>query len=437
MFSFLNGSRQKRDKNETTSERKAAEVVPQPAATKAEAHSAEVEQPFLGLGGIFDKVRDLKKAGQAQAAGELLMATFREREHPVVAYRMIATLLDLRRYDTILEFPSAKPFNSRDFSLAEYLVSAGPDRAASPLMSDSPAWQGLGYVTMVKDEQDILLFNLVWHYAMGVRRFFVIDNLSTDRTPALLQLFQQAFADVTVLTLKDTVMAHFQGRKVSGACWYLKSLWPELEWLILVDADEFVCSDRPLREMLEAVPAEIDAVALPKSIYALTPGDAVEDVDHFFYRLTHRQPLSHVSAKVIVRARVGMEIAQGNHKLLEAGHYARASYTSLPGLTMREFPMRTRAQFERKVISGAQAVKAAREQGLVAVGGDHWMNLYRLLEQGGSQALQARLDTQIANNAERACIADPLAMGTVMDRHLPDWRQAVPLTVTAVPRTGS
>ncbi|HSI48194.1 MAG TPA: glycosyltransferase family 2 protein [Ideonella sp.] len=411
--------------------------MPQPAATKAEAHSAEVEQPFPGLGGIFDKVRDLKKAGQAQAAGELLTSTFREREHPVVAYRMIATLLDLRCYDTILEFPSAKPFNSRDFSLAEHLVSAGPDRATSPLMPDSPAWQGLGYVTMVKDEQDILLFNLVWHYAMGVRRFFVIDNLSTDRTPALLQHFQQAFTDATVLTLKDTVMAHFQGRKVSGACWYLKSLWPELEWLILVDADEFVCSDRPLRDLLAVVPPEVDAVALPKSIYALMPGDAAEDVDYFFRRLTHRQPRSHVSAKVIVRARVGMEIAQGNHKLLEAGHYARASYTSLPGLTMREYPMRTRAQFERKVISGARAVKAAREQGLAAVGGDHWTNLYRLLEQGGPQALQARLDAQIANNAERACIADPLAMDTMMDRHLPDWRQAVPLTVTAAPRTGS
>lgn len=392
------------------------------SAVKVRSGAAPLPQ-IPGLGKVLEEVRQLKQAHQFEPAAELLARTYRAQEHPVVGYRLIATLLDLQRYDEILTFPTARRYNSRDYAVAEQLVRASRTEIPQLHLDGDPAIaERVGFVTMVKDEQDIILFNLVWHYALGVRRFFLLDNQSTDATDALVRLFEARFPEATLLVLRDTVVAHLQGRKVSGACSYIKSLWPELEWVLLVDADEFICVDRPLGTLLSSAVEGSDAIVLPKSVYRPRPGDDLHGAAPFFERLQHRQPLSHVSTKMIVRSGVGLDIAQGNHRFFEPQGYTTSSYSAVAGLTMREYPIRSMDQFERKVVSGSRAVMAARDVGLQAVGGDHWVGMNKLFEQQGRQGLEAKLAGQSAAHAKRGLVHDPLPLPAVMDRHLPDWR---------------
>lgn len=385
----------------------------------------------------LDQVRQLKQSGKLAEAATLLDTLFKAGPHPVVGYRLVATLLDLRRYADIVAQPALRPFNSRDFSVAERLLER-PDRL-DPLCLDGHAAQAQwAYVSMVKDEQDIVLFNLVWHYMLGFRRFFLIDNQSTDATPALIQAFARQFPDAEVLVLHDTVVAHFQGRKVSGAVSYLKTLWPELDWVALIDADEFLCAEQPLHNLMAQAPAAADALVLPKSVYRPVPGEDMNEVANFQTRLTHRQALSHVSTKVMVRAAVGLDIAQGNHRFFEPHGYTTARYEALPGLTMREYPIRSLAQFERKVVNGQRAIDAAKAQGLAAVGGDHWIRMHRVLAEQGRAGLAERLRAQANDNQRSAGLRDPLPLEDVMSRLWPDWRAThQALVLTGDRQTGS
>ncbi|TDM09697.1 MAG: hypothetical protein C4K60_10855 [Ideonella sp. MAG2] len=375
---------------------------------------------------LLEKVRFLKQSGRLAEAAQLLDTEFKRQSHPVVGYRLIATLLDLKRYAEITQLTAAQAFNSRDFALAAQLLDDAPTRLATLCLSGHEPLEHCAYVSMVKDEQDIVLLNLVWHYMLGFRRFLLLDNLSTDATADLIEAFRQRFSDATVLVLKDTVVAHFQGRKMSGAVSYLKALWPELEWVALVDADEFLCAEQPLHQMLSAAPPHIQGLMLPKSIYRPTSLDQLTDASDFHRRVTRRQLLSHVSTKMMVRAEIGLNIAQGNHRFLETKGYTTANYGAVQGLTMREFPLRSFAQFEKKVASGHRAIEAAKDQGLKAVGGDHWVNMSRVLTQQGSDGLIQHVTGQMAGYAKQPFLEDPLPLDTVMEKHWPDWRSALP-----------
>lgn len=275
------------------------------------------------------------------------------KRDPVVAYRLVTSLLEMGQYARITKLEGARPFNSRDFSIAEFLCAQSPASSVQlPLESHVPA-PHIGYVTMVKDEEDIFLFNLVWHYHLGLRRFFIIDNLSSDRTPELIQLFAARFPDATVLTLRDPVVAYYQSRKMTAGCHFMRAMWPELQWLALVDADEFLCPRAPLASILDRLEEDVDAVILAKSFYRLTNAAQAAEDDYFFRRIPQRQPLSHSSAKIIVRAREPDPIGQGNHRIAEQEKFfSTKKYVACPELTMREYPVRSFRQFARKTSNG-------------------------------------------------------------------------------------
>jgi hypothetical protein len=274
---------------------------------------------------------------------------------------------------------------------------------------------------MVKDEEDIILFNLVWHYMLGLRKFFLLDNGSTDQTPALIKAFEQQFPDATVYVLHDPMVAYVQGRKMSAAAAFVHQLWPEVQWIFLVDADEFICAEQPLHSLL-AGSEEVDALVLPKSVYYLTPGESAEETDLFYRRMPHRKPASHVSNKVVARAGNPFAIGPGNHRLMdEPGVSPMARYRSPAGLTMREFPVRSIAQFINKVVNGGRAVEALTAAGGSPIG-SHWAGLYQLYLKQGPDGLRRNFSVQMSNNAVEAVLADPLPLDQVMDQYVPLWR---------------
>ncbi|WP_223421273.1 glycosyltransferase family 2 protein [Tateyamaria pelophila] len=66
----------------------------------------------------------------------------------------------------------------------------------------------------------------------------------------------------------------------------------ESDWLLVCDADEFIISDEPLGQWLEAVPKEIESVNFPTAEAVWGPG---EDIDTAFGTTLFRLPFTDVS----------------------------------------------------------------------------------------------------------------------------------------------
>lgn len=381
-------------------------------AASESAHADELEASAVHAG-MLGLAKMLKQSGLVEDSLQLLATLVTTAAYPPAAYRLISDLLKNAMYERVLQYPQARPYNSRDYALAEHLALADRSRV-EPLCLEHPAAPELAYVSMMRDEQDIVLFNLVWHYNLGVRRFVVIDNLSTDKTVDLVLQFEQSCPDVELLLIRDPVKPRNQDRKVTGACRLAQSVWPDLKWIMLVDADEFVCSTQPLSGLLQSIPEEVEALILPKSQYRLDPA-TFDQSEPFFERMPWRQPLTHVSPKIFIRAHLHYPISAGNHRLLEMGSYSNIKYASPLGLTMREYRMRSLEQFVRKVISGGQATELAKAINPAAVGGSHWLAHYKRYKNFGETALHKTFTNQLHHDAKTAVIRDPLRLSSFLN----------------------
>ena len=221
-----------------------------------------------------------------------------------------------------------------------------------------PAYAGAAVVMMAKDEADIIGENLVWLYATGARRFIIDDNGSTDATAVIIERFRRARHDVELLVLKDPIVRYMQAEKTTGLFRLALSIWPDLRWVVPVDADEFLIAERGLG-VLDAVDGGVDAVAIPKAVHFRPPG-AVHAGGSIMGKMDHRSPMFCVPPKIITRTNILTTITQGNHKvrLLDNRPPVYAGGFGL-GLYYREFPTRSFEHFLRKIRNGGPAVKAA------------------------------------------------------------------------------
>ena len=244
---------------------------------------------------------------------------------------------------------------------------------------------------MVKDEADIIRANLDWLYAIGVRRFVVTDNDSHDGTWDELTRFRHERRDVEVLLISDPIVAHYQARKTSGMCQLARSVWPDVEWLFPVDADEFLNTRFGLRSLVY-VPDEVSVLTVPKVIHFQTRAGHTLQTTPFSHMPVRCRPFA-VPPKIILRASRWLDVSLGNHHAVSASgqdihHAGGLQY----GFFHREFQTRSFAQFRSKVLNGGPAVLAAMRMGH-DVGGQHWLAWYDAFVQGGEAALRAEYET--------------------------------------------
>jgi hypothetical protein len=268
----------------------------------------------------------------------------------------------------------------------------GADLAAPP--GPFPAYPRCAVVTMVKDEADIIHAALSWLYHIGARRFLLMDNMSSDGTWQQLMRFQTDRPDVELLVIRDPVVAYYQSEKMSALAQLAKAHWPDIGWVLPVDADEFCVARRGL-QALDEVPAHVEALTVPKVIHFLragTPEAAPGPAD--FARMSVRSSLFCVPPKVIARADPSLRISQGNHKIF-AEHDRQIVYAGAfrYGFFHREFQTRSFAHFVRKVRNGGAAILAAQADGR-NVGGEHWLAWHKTLTEQGEEGLRAVFATQ-------------------------------------------
>jgi hypothetical protein len=202
---------------------------------------------------------------------------------------------------------------------------------------------------LVHNEEEILRYNLDYHFAQGVDFAIVTDHASTDSTPDILMDYEERGL---VRALRVDVPGHHQSRRVTRMA-RVAAVEYGADWIIHNDADEFWWpTSGTLADVFAAIPDECGQVVVPRNNFL--PTDRPDDDRPFYERLVVRERASRnliglpLEPKVAHRGHPAVLIAPGNHSV------GGVAFATAPGdgkLEILHYPMRTFAQFERKVLA--------------------------------------------------------------------------------------
>ena len=287
------------------------------------------------------------------------------------------------------------------------------DTAPKSVEFENTGIDNIALITMIKDEDDIIYENLVWHFCVGFRKFIIVDNNSTDNTRLLVEKFKkQVVGKAIVVIIDDPIVEYIQSQKTTGAMLLAHSIWPKVEWVFSVDADEFWYPNIGLKSILGKIPNKIDVILTMQHNHAsIETAENFNSSGFFYENIKFRmKSLSGVVGKVAIRPRIDVIIEQGNHSAKSETKILSVSGGNTLGLDIRHFQMRSIAQTEKKYWNGAKANLLAQELGLLSKSyGSHWDSFKDEIEVKGLK--QSAIDR--FNNSSRPkelCVEDPLPM---------------------------
>jgi hypothetical protein len=256
---------------------------------------------------------------------------------------------------------------------------------------------------LVRDEEDIVAANIEHHLDAGVDHVIATDNRSTDGTVDVLRTYE---AGGVLDLIREEDDDYSQGRWVTRMA-RLAATEHGADWVINNDADEFWwTADHDLAGLLAAVPPSIAAVRAQRCNFIARP----DDERAFWRRMTIRQQpaVPHpgmdwptLGPKVCHRADPAIVVAQGNHEVRVDGQDLLEP-TDGTGLEILHFPVRSRTQFENKIVLGGAAY--ARNTELPEVAGKIWRDLHAAHRAGGFDDAYRRC--VLDDDAVRAGLAD-------------------------------
>jgi Glycosyl transferase family 2 len=225
---------------------------------------------------------------------------------------------------------------------------------------------------LCRDEEDIIGYNVAYHLAQGIDFVIATDNASSDRTPALLERFVR---QGKLHLIHEPRLTHDQAVWVTRMARMAAKKF-DADWVINNDADEFWLSGKgTVRAALAAAPRDAECLAVPR--FDMAP--PLESQRPFFEAMTIRLP-DRVSVhgttlrrKVCHRGYPDVHVADGNHHAKR--HDRRMTDRTDHPLEILHFPLRSPAQFERKILQGVRALQANTRVDHTI--GAHWQRLYR------------------------------------------------------------
>jgi hypothetical protein len=241
---------------------------------------------------------------------------------------------------------------------------------------------------LVRDEEDILDHNLRYHLAQGVDFFIVMDHMSTDGTPEILDAYRRAGV-AEVIPQKHA--GYLQGQWVTSMA-RRAAVHHGADWVINNDADEFWWPlHGDLRSTLARVPDRFGGVAVARHNFRPLAGS----VGSFLEQMVLRDAVSVNSSgeplpgKVCHRGHPEVVVSQGNHGAIVPG---RESLFQESVIEILHFPMRSLKQFENKIALGGRAYEMSPELGVGT--GSTWRSLFTTLKREG-----------LERHYESACLA--------------------------------
>jgi len=202
-------------------------------------------------------------------------------------------------------------------------------------------------IGMVRNESDLIGFNLDYLFSQGIDGATFLDNLSDDNT-------SQVLLDHGAEVIDDPVLAYRQSEKMTKLAHFVADKHG-VDWIIPVDADEIwsasLVDDRrlALSETLSSISENI-AVAKVFNHFATS-----EDVlnDNPFLKMPWKWSTP-FGPKVAVRYDKSLNIGFGNHTATRNNATVNNEV-----LEVRHFPYRSLDHLKFKITQGSKALKAA------------------------------------------------------------------------------
>lgn len=218
-------------------------------------------------------------------------------------------------------------------------------------------------ICMVKDEADIIE-RTIRHMAEQLDWIVVSDNNSTDGTRTILN--DLAAEGLPLSIQDDPEPGYYQSDKMSKLA--AESLAIDRpDWIVPFDADErWIADSASVAELLASLPPEA-MICEAAVIDHVATGDL-----EMPFRRAEQLPLR----KVAGRAREGMVIHQGNHRITYPETEVPLAVTGK--LEVRHYPYRSPEQFIRKARNGAAAYAATD---LPEDVGAHWRGYGKLTDE--------------------------------------------------------
>jgi len=231
---------------------------------------------------------------------------------------------------------------------------------------------------LVRNEQDVIAENILFHHHQGVDAFLVMDNLSTDSTVEIVRELARCIPIELLHQDQDT---------------YSQSVWVTdmaraaatdhgADWVINNDADEFwMFPDFDARSYLHSFDADVSGVRLNRHNAVLVRGQSWNGFDAhpcssvLFEQQSLNQLGSPLPGKCLHRASAQIIVEQGNHGI--SGETGRVICCDQARIL--HFPYRRFEHYQAKIRLGGAAY--ARNTELAEAVGRTWREQHKLVDQ--------------------------------------------------------
>lgn len=229
---------------------------------------------------------------------------------------------------------------------------------------------------LVKNEEEMLEKNLIYHKSMGVDAFIITDNNSSDNTPDIIKKYQEKGWIVEVIN--ETSTNYNQKEWVDRMVWMAKTKY-KADWIINADADElwYSPSGNLKNEIINTHANVLDCQMM--SVYpeegkpfwqwsrTVSYVENQQAYDLSNYSIFERQ-----NKKVMHRTCGYLQISMGNHKVTMFPKITKKS-----DIRIYHYNVRGKEDFMKKMINGGKQL----EQHKGRHGGRHWRYFYKLYKE--------------------------------------------------------
>lgn len=245
-----------------------------------------------------------------------------------------------------------------------------------PFYNKKPEDYKVIMLLLVKDEEDIIENNLIFHKNMGVDGFIVTDNNSTDGTLDILQKYKDKGWILEII--REPGKLFLQAEWVNQMAVLARDNYGA-DWIISADADEFFYanSHNIKQDLYENRFANALKVNIKNSFPLETDADYIEGKYFMSRRLTPTE-LDKISAsvggiyqtnpKTIVAAQAFWSYRYGNH---DATVYNRKT-ANISNIEIFHYAVRNLKHFEKKIKNGGEALLEHPDKQI----GTHWRIWY-------------------------------------------------------------